>query len=119
MGQVLSGYAEGAIWGNAQQTLRTEGDSQMARENRLFLFLQLSIPALAWLDLSLPLEGRYELLPDVEWRGRPVSVIRNRSYQERKIRDRLLKLLRAAQCHCRLNFSQPLPSSLHYAVTSR
>ena len=80
--KIESGYAEGAIWSNAQQTLPTEGDTQMARENRLFLFLQLSIPALAWLDVSLPLEGRYELLPDVDWRGRSVSVIRNRSYQE-------------------------------------
>jgi hypothetical protein len=80
--KVESGYAEGAIWGNSQQTLPTEGVTQMARENRLFLFLQLSIPALAWLDLSLPLEGRYELLPDAEWQGRLVSVIRNHSYEE-------------------------------------
>ena len=80
--KIESGYAEGVIWGNAQQTLPTEGESQLARENRLFLFLQLSIPALAWLDLSLPLEGRYELLPDTEWQGRPVSVIRNLSYEE-------------------------------------
>lgn len=80
--KIKSGYAEGSIWGNAQQTLPTEGDTQVARENRLFLFLQLSIPALAWLDLSLPLEGRYELLTDVEWLGRPVLVIRNISYEE-------------------------------------
>jgi len=80
--EIDSGYAEGVIWGNAQQTLPIEGESQLARENRLFLFLQLSIPALAWLDLSLPLEGRYELLPDTEWQGRPVSVIRNLTYQE-------------------------------------
>jgi hypothetical protein len=80
--KVESGYADGAIWGNAQQTLPTEGDTLIAKENRLFLLLQLSIPALAWLDLSLPLEGRYELLPDTEWQGRPVSVIRNVSYEE-------------------------------------
>lgn len=79
--KVESGYADGAIWGNAQQTLPTEGDSQMARENRLFLLLQLSIPALGWLDLSLPLEASYELLPDEEWNGQTVSVIRNRSEQ--------------------------------------
>jgi hypothetical protein len=79
--KIESGYADGAIWGNAQQTLPTEGDTQMARENRLFLLLQLSIPALGWLDLSLPLEASYELLPDEEWQGRTVSVIRNRSYQ--------------------------------------
>ena len=53
----------------------------MARGNRLFLLLQLSIPALGWLDLSLPLEASYELLPDTEWNGRAVSAIRNRSYQ--------------------------------------
>lgn len=80
--KIDSGYADGAIWGNAQQTLPTEGDSQMARANRLFLLLQLSIPALAWLDLSLPLAARYELLPDAEWQGRPVSVIRNISDQD-------------------------------------
>ena len=79
--KIDSGYAQGAIWSNAQQILPTEGESQIAQENRLFLLLQLSIPALAWLDLNQPLEERYDLLPDELWQQRPVAVIRNRSNQ--------------------------------------
>jgi len=79
--KIDSGYAQGAIWSNAQQILPTVGDSRLARENRLFLLLQLSIPALAWLDLKQPLQEHFDLLPATVWQQRPVAVIRNRSHE--------------------------------------
>jgi len=79
--KIDSGYAQGAIWSNAQQILPTVGDSRLARENRLFLLLQLSIPALAWLDLKQPLQEHFDLLPATVWQQQPVAVIRNRSHE--------------------------------------
>ncbi|MEN8662709.1 MAG: hypothetical protein ACN4GF_07880 [Lentimonas sp.] len=76
-----SSYTDGAIWTSDQKALPSIGGTQVAKENRVFLFMELSIITFGWLDLNLPLGESYELLPDEEWNGRTVSVIKNRSFE--------------------------------------
>jgi hypothetical protein len=78
--KVEIGCVDHEQWVDPPEALAGEDGQTSSEENRVFIFMELPISFLGWQDLSNLELTDFDLLPDQEWHGRSVSVLRSRAF---------------------------------------
>jgi hypothetical protein len=71
------GCVGGELWLEQSRQVFDIEEGNLKKVNRVFMFMELAIPLIGWQDPYEIVKADYDLLPDQDWQGRPVSVIRS------------------------------------------
>lgn len=134
-GKVLeAGYDGNELWYRQSDQLLDTNDESLTKLNSALAMLECSIPCLAW---EYNTEGdkevnelNFELLPEVEWNGRPCIIVKNFSMLENPVyhyidkdtglelyRRSLVRISERREKDVEIFFKEPM-EDLEYPITS-